>query len=225
MDTAFFIALGASFVLNGLIMAVFNWMSHDARFNRYRIRIPKSPQIPPLRKWLNVSLNGLFSTLLLFAFLYGFGHQVIVAGPPASVAAFVGETLGVLLLYDFMYYFLHRFMHNRLVLKYVHRTHHLIRFPTAPESIYLHPAENFAGIGLLLLAVSLFGPVSGLSFIIVWFVYSIVNVLVHTNFVFPHPAFRLFNFWTTKHDTHHFRMTYNYASIFPFWDQAFGTDK
>lgn len=224
MDTDFFIIWGVTLAVNGSIMAFFNWMSNTRRFDKYRIRIPKSPQIPPLRKWINVSLNGLFSTVLLIAFFYLFGDAVIYKGLP-SPAGFVGETLGVLLLYDFMYYFLHRFMHYKPVLKYVHRTHHLIRFPTAPESIYLHPAENFAGLALLLLAMWILGPVSALSFLIVFFVYSVINVLVHTNFVFPHPAFRLFNFWTTKHDTHHFRMTYNYASIFPFWDQAFGTDK
>jgi sterol desaturase/sphingolipid hydroxylase (fatty acid hydroxylase superfamily) len=224
MDTTFFIVWAAILAVNGVIMHVFNWMSGQERFNKYRIRIPKSPQIPPMRKWINVGLNGLFSTALMIAFFYLFGDDVIYQGLPGA-AGFVGETLGVLLLYDFMYYFLHRIMHHRLVLQYVHRTHHLVRFPTAPESIYLHPAENFAGIGLLLLAMAILGPVSATSFLIVWFAYSVVNVLVHTNFVFPHPAFRLFNFWTTKHDTHHFRMNYNYASIFPFWDQAFGTDK
>lgn len=224
MDTTFFIVWGVMLAFNGLLMHGLGWAAEKSRLAKYRIRTPKGYQIPPLRKWLNITGNGLFSLCIFGSFFYFLGDTYLYKGLPTP-AGFVGETLGVLLLYDFMYYFLHRIMHHRLVLQYVHRTHHLVRFPTAPESIFLHPAENFAGLGLLLLAMMILGPVSATSFLIVFFVHAVINVLVHSNLEIPHPAFRLFNFWTTKHDIHHNRMNYNYASIFPFWDQAFGTDK
>ncbi len=225
MTTTFFIVWAIILVFNGILMHGLDWAVRSERFKKYRIRTPQNYEIPPLRKAINTNLNALFSLSIFGAFLWFFGNASIHAGWSASIPTYIGEVLGVLLLYDFMYYFLHRFMHVRWVLQYVHRVHHLVRFPTAPESIFLHPAETFAGLGLLLLSVYLFGPISAAAFLTIFFLHSTINIIVHSNLVIPHPAFRLTNFWAEKHDVHHHRMAHNYASIFPFWDQAFGTYK
>jgi sterol desaturase/sphingolipid hydroxylase (fatty acid hydroxylase superfamily) len=223
MTTSFFVIWVLLLAVDSLLIRWLEKAVHRPEYAKYRIRTPTSYEIPARRRAINTSLNGLFALSIFVAFFALLGRRALYVGLPPSIPAFIGETLGVLLLYDFMYYFLHRFMHHRRVMDHVHRIHHMVRFPTARESSFLHPAETFAGIALLLLAVVLLGPISGTSFLVVYAIHSIANIIVHGNLVLPHPVFRLTNFWAAKHDIHHHRMTHNYASLFPFWDQAFGT--
>lgn len=224
MSTTFFAIWIAILVFDGVLMYSLTWAATSARYGKYRIRTPSSYQIPPARKFINTNLNNVLSLLIFIAYFIFWGEQTLRAGWP-RLTTFLGETLGVLLLYDFMYYFFHRGLHHPKLMRYVHRVHHCVRFPVANESIYLHPAENIGGVGLLILSILMLGPVSSLSFLAIFFIHSVANIIVHSNLLIPHPAFRLFNFWVDKHDIHHNKVNYNFSSIFPFWDQAFGTSK
>jgi sterol desaturase/sphingolipid hydroxylase (fatty acid hydroxylase superfamily) len=223
MDLQFFIILGVILTFDGVLMTFMAWAAQSSSLKQYRIRTPTSYRIPKAKKAINISLNGLLSMVFLWAILYHFGDYILSSAPASGVTIF-GEVLASLLLYDFMYYFMHRGMHHPKFMKYVHGVHHYVRFPTSSESIYLHPVENLAGLGLLCLAMAILGPISALSFLICFFIYSTVNILVHSNLNLPHPAFKLLNFWAIKHDLHHGKhLNRNYASIFPFWDLMFDT--
>ncbi len=224
MTTMFFILWGVLLGAAAVLVSTLDWAVHSPRFSQYRLRTPAASYTGPPRKRLNVGLNNVLALLIFIAFFYHFGADTLYPGWPGT-AHFVGETLAVLLLYDCVYYFYHRAMHHPKVMKFVHGMHHKVRFPTAGESVYLNPLEQIGALLILLGATMLLGPVSEMSFLAIFFIYSSVNIIVHSNLVLPHPAFRLFNFWVQKHDTHHDTFRYNYASIFPFWDQAFGTFK
>ena len=225
MNTYFLIMIAAVFVTNTVLIGFMTWAVQSERFGKYRIRTPERNRIPTGKKYINVSLNMLLSLLLFVAAFYYLGDKLVYVGS-TSVATLVGEVLASLMLYDFMYYFLHRGMHYPKVMKYVHGVHHYVRFPTSVESTYLHPLDNILGVSLLFIAVVILGPISTTAFAIMFFIYTSVNIIVHSNLVFPHPALRLLNFWAIKHDIHHGKhLNANYASIFPFWDQMFGTAK
>jgi sterol desaturase/sphingolipid hydroxylase (fatty acid hydroxylase superfamily) len=223
MNTTFFAIWAVLLVADGILTQFLVWAAHSERYAKYRIRNGAN-RITPKRKAINTNLNNIFSLCIFAGYFYYLGGSTLYAGTP-RVVTLLGEVLGSLMLYDFMYYFLHRTMHHPKLMKYVHGIHHFVRNPVADESTYLHPAETFAGVGLLLLAVYILGPISTTSFLITFFIYSTANIIVHSNLVFPHPALRLFNFWVVKHDVHHNKLRDNYASLFPFWDQAFGTAK
>lgn len=211
---------------SGVLMTFFAWAVQSEQLSKYRIRTPTKYRISKAKRATNIGLNGTLSLVFFWAVFYHFNEQLMHFNQGAPLVMMFGEVLGSLLLYDFMYYFLHRAMHNPKVMKYVHGVHHYARFPTSPESIYLHPVENLAGLSLLLFAVVLVGPVSAYSLLAILFIHQSVNILVHSNLVLPSPVFRLLNFWATKHDFHHGKyLNKNYASIFPFWDQMFGTYK
>jgi sterol desaturase/sphingolipid hydroxylase (fatty acid hydroxylase superfamily) len=222
MNTTFFICWGLVLAMDGILMSWLTWAANSKKYGRYRIRTPQAYEIPRSKKIINTQLNNMLSLSMFGAFAYFLGATEIYAGWP-GLPRLLGEVLGVLLLYDFMYYFFHRAMHHPKVMRHMHGVHHFVRFPTSDESIYLHPGETLGGVGLLILSVVVVGPISNVSFIVMFAIYSSVNIIVHSNLVFPHPAFRLFNFWTTSHDVHHHKVKHNYASIFPFWDQMFGT--
>jgi sterol desaturase/sphingolipid hydroxylase (fatty acid hydroxylase superfamily) len=222
MDATFFAAFAAILAFDGVLMAWFEWAVTSARFGKYRIRPPQNPPVPPAQKLVNTSLNNVLSLAILGAFFFFLGERSLYPGWPGATRL-LGEVLGVLLLYDVTYYAFHRLMHVRKLMRYCHNVHHRVRSTTSSVSIFIHPLENLGGVGLLVLALWLVGPISTVSFLVMFAVYSVANIVVHSNLVFPHPAFRLFNFWAQKHDIHHHKARNNYASIFPFWDQAFGT--
>ena len=224
MNETFFICWAAILAFDGVLMSFLSWAATSERYRKYRIRTPKTYEIPRFRKIVNTQLNNILSLSIFGAFAYFLGDKVLYPGWP-GVATVFGQALGVLMLYDFMYYFVHRSAHHPKAMKYVHGVHHFVRFPTSDESIYLHPGETLVGVSLLLLAVTIVGPISSVSFLVMFFFYSSINIIVHSNLVFPHPVFRLFNFYTTTHDIHHNKVRHNYASIFPFWDQMFGTHR
>ncbi len=223
--TPTFIAIWLSILaLDGLLMGWLTWAAAAPRFSRYRIPPVQANRIPPRRKRINTALNNVMALSIFVAFLFHFGERLLVPGWP-GLTRLLGETLGVLLLYDLAYYVYHRTLHHPRLMRYVHGVHHHVRFPTAIESNYLHPLEQIGALTMLLGAMWLLGPISAASFLAIFFIYSIANIVVHSNLVFPHPALRLFNFWSVRHDIHHRQVRHNYASIFPFWDQAFGTFK
>lgn len=224
MTTEFFIILALILAFDGVLMATYSWAAVSPQFSKYRIRTPETYRIPKSKKYTNISLNGALSVVYLAAIFFFFGERLMYTHEASSGVTIFGEVLASLLLYDFMYYFMHRIMHHPKLMKYIHGVHHYVRFPTSSESIYLHPVENMAGLGLLCLAMGLVGPISTTSFLICFFVYSTANIIVHCNLVLPGGFFKLFNFWAKKHDLHHGKhLNRNYASLFPFWDLMFDT--
>ena len=223
MTVTFFVLWVAIFAVDTAIVAGLGWAVRSERYGGYRIRTGNNP-IAEGRRTTGIVLGYLLPPLIYVAFFVLLGERTLYAEVPRLVVLF-GETLGVLLLYDFMYYFFHRTLHRPALMRSIHGMHHKIRYATAEASTFVHPAETVGGVGLFLLAIVLVGPISTTSFLLDFFLFSAINIYVHSNLVLPHPAFRLFNFWTRSHDVHHYTGRDNYASIFPFWDQAFGTAK
>lgn len=211
------------FIYAGFLMGGLQWAVTSDRYKQYRIRTPEQQRIPTEEKISKIGLNMGCSILIFIVALYFFHDNLFHNNSAAGLSIF-GEVLAVLLVYDFLYYFMHRAMHYRELMKFVHGVHHKARFPTSAESLYLHPLENLAGLLLLMTTIAIFGPVSATAFLIIVFVHTSANILVHSNLVFPYPAFKLFNYWATRHDYHHGKhLNKNYASLFPFWDMMFDT--
>ncbi|MGB1580693.1 MAG: sterol desaturase family protein [Nevskiales bacterium] len=224
MNSTFFAIWIAILAFDGVLVAWLSWAVTSKKYGKYRIRPTQPNRIPIPRKHINVALNNLLALLIFIAYFMYLGEATLYAGWPGTTR-FLGEVLGVLMLYDLTYYFYHRWMHYPKVMKAIHGVHHFVRQPSANESVYLNPLEQMGALAILIASIWLLGPISSTSFLVIFFIYSSVNIIVHSNLIFPHPAFRLFNFWVEKHDIHHGKIRYNYASIFPFWDQAFGTAK
>jgi sterol desaturase/sphingolipid hydroxylase (fatty acid hydroxylase superfamily) len=128
-------------------------------------------------------------------------------------------------LYDFGYYVLHRFVFHQWKLgRRIHAVHHKIRTPYAKDSLYIHPVETLLGVGLLMACTLIVGPISVYSFGASFFVYSVLNILIHSAFDIPIFPFRWLSALSRNHDTHHHSMKGGYyASISPLWDLVFGT--
>ena len=206
-------------LLIGLTLLFRMPVADNHRIREEPVRTPKGPnfwRIAVFNSVLSISMvYGL--TYLLYAFLF--------YEEGASPWRMLLEGAGILVTYDFAYYLVHRYpFHQWGPLKRVHAVHHTVRYPTAYDSLYMHPLENAIGLVLLMLCTLLVGPVSIYSFAGVFVVYSFLNILNHTGLDLPFFPFRTLSHLARKHDRHHVSMrSGNYASITPLFDLLFGT--
>lgn len=214
------------FLLGGLA-----WAYRAPRLAEHRIVPGPGMQVPWPNRMRSMSMTSVLSLSIVIGTLY-FGYRFLIseAAQPAWVIAL--EALGILVLYDFVYYGLHRAMHHPRLLRAVHGVHHRARNPSALESLYQHPAELIAGLGLLFGATWAVGLASGaggvhpLAFGLAFFAYSTLNVLVHSGLQWKTPMLAPIDFLTKKHHIHHHDdPNKNFATLTPLPDLLFGTRK
>ncbi len=195
-----------------------------ARFQQYRIRPQMSRKVKGPKLYKRIGGNLVMSGALVFILTYGAGGWLIdetqTFGPGKLLLA-----VAILLVYDFFYYLMHRFaFHGVGWLKKVHAVHHIVRAPTAIESLFLHPMETFLGQFLLTAVACVMGPLDPLTWGVILFVHSNLNIIVHAGLDIQVPGLRVFSYLARKHATHHVSMRGgNFASLTPLWDKMFGT--
>jgi sterol desaturase/sphingolipid hydroxylase (fatty acid hydroxylase superfamily) len=189
------------------------------RIRQEPVRTPKGEQF-----WRIAVVNSVLSISMVFGLTYLLYAFLFYQAAP-SVWRMLLEGFCILLTYDFAYYLVHRYpFHQWQLLRRVHAVHHTVRFPTAYDSLYMHPIENAIGLLLLMFCTFLVGPVSIYSFAGVFVIYSFLNIVNHTGLDLPFFPFRTLTYLARKHDTHHVSMrSGNYASITPLFDILFGT--
>ncbi len=219
----FYLPIVAILVFDGLLLGFLAWAYHSARFKGHRISPMESMKVPKMTRLINIAVSSVLSLLVLFGLTYLIYPYTFHTNP--TPAWRVGlEILAILLVYDFAYYWLHRIMHIKGLMRLVHGVHHAVRNPTAMESFYLHPAELFAGLALLLACTWLIGPVHGYAFAAVFFLHSSLNIIVHSGLLSGHWLLAPFDHLTRKHHVHHMaNRDKNYASLTPLPDMLFGT--
>jgi len=223
MTLAIILSLIAIYIGSTLVGVWFEWAAHSDKYKQYRIRTPEVNRITTKDRLLLSPFSTFCSLAFIAILLYFFGDRWVHHEGATALTIF-GETVGVLLVYDFFYYWAHRTMHIPAIMKRIHAVHHKARFPTTADSLFVSPIENIIGLGTLFLTLAIFSPVSVTSFLLIIFVHTFSNIMVHSNMVLPHPAFKLLNFWAIQHDVHHgVNLRQNYCNIFPYWDMLFGT--
>jgi sterol desaturase/sphingolipid hydroxylase (fatty acid hydroxylase superfamily) len=206
-------------LLIGLTLLFRMPVSDSHRIREEPVRTPKGPKF-----WRIALFNSALSISLIYGLTYLF-YAALFYEQPVSPWRMLLEGVGILISYDFAYYLVHRFpFHQWRLLRRIHAVHHTVRYPTAYDSLYMHPIENTIGVALLMLCTFLVGPVSIYSFAAVFVIYSALNILNHAGFALPFFPFRTLSYLARKHDRHHVSMrSGNYASITPLFDHLFGT--
>lgn len=201
-----------------LVMSGFMIAAQLTYLRFYDWRIAEGDGHRLANRYRNAAING---TIALAIYLVGIVmfYEVLI-DPDGSFTWY--DPVLVLLLYDFGYYWLHRLLHRRTIMKRIHWVHHMNLHPTAVDSLYLHPVEMVAGLGVLLVSIATVGPLDIGAFLAVVLAHSIINILHHTNLRLPYRLAWLANHWAASHDAHHSQGG-NYGVITPIWDWIFGT--
>lgn len=208
----------ASAMLEILLTAVYVSRASDS----YKIYPPKQKDVGKIVKL--VLPNSILSGGLIVAISYG-GSAWLIHQEQTDAIGLIADVLVTLGLYDLLYYFMHRYLfHEWQLLRSVHVLHHTVKYPTALESLYVHPIENALGVLLLIVCLAIVGPVSLPAYAVLLAIYSWLNIVIHSGLDFRHPALRPIAFMVRKHAKHHSSMRAgNYASITPVPDLLFRT--
>lgn len=219
----FYIPIALILAFDGALLASLAWAYHSERYASHRISMMESMKMPRGERLRNIAMSSVLSLVVVFGLTYAIYPYTFHTNPTPAWRV-VLEILGILLVYDFAYYWLHRLMHHKKLMRFVHAVHHRVRNPTAMESFYLHPAELFAGLALLMACTWVVGPVHGYAFAAVFLVHSSLNIIVHSGMISRHPLLRPIDHLTKKHHVHHMDdFEKNYASLTPWPDMLFGT--
>lgn len=220
----FYVILFSTLAFDAVLLGGLVWAFYSPRFAGKRI--DKGPPIKmPIEKRIR---SAVVSSAISLAMVVGptlLLKSTLIHDRPTSIGTQLLQAGGILLVYDFAYYWLHRGMHIKKVMKFVHGVHHRATNPSALESFFLHPAELVAGLSLLVASTVIVGPVHENAFIASFFVYSTLNILIHSGLVFGHWALRPIDWLTKKHHVHHHDdFARNYASLTPLPDLIFRTN-
>lgn len=215
----------ATLIFDGLLMAYLNWAFEHEAHGASRIQDPLKTRHTKAQRLRMQATSSIISLTMLFGGAYiGFGTVFVDAPTPAWWV--VVHALLILAVYDALYYAMHRWLfHHKKLMRYVHRTHHEMRFPSAEDALWIHPAETIAGLALLGAVVVLLGPVHVFTFALVFAIHSPMNILNHMGMVWPkgHPL-ALFNGHALAHYGHHkVDIQKNFATLTMLFDRTLGT--
>ncbi len=222
--TTLLILVSAVLAVNGILLAYLTWAFQSPRFAAHRmrqqtIRLKVSERL----QTLNFNFNSLLSVGMVYAAIW-FGFDIWFTEQDISWSTFLFQFVAVLGLYDFSYYWVHRWTHQRRKAMKVHGVHHQALYPSARESLWIHPIETIVGIGLLLTSAWLVGPINVYAFACTFLVYTTTNLLIHSGINFPSYPLKFYNTVAQQHYGHHMlNMKRNYAPLTPIWDRLFGT--
>lgn len=216
---------GTFVVISGTVfLSLWTWAANSERFSKYRLHDPKFE--PPRRvdRMRRIPLIIAFDFLLCIAYLV-FGYDWLIKPEQDSLLTMIAQVLAVLVIYDLMFYWVHRLFHLPFLMRHVHAIHHKVRSPRSIDDFYLHVVDAAWVITLFFSSVAVVGPLSTNTLILTLFVYVFIHNTLHSGLNFPHPLFKLTNYWARKHDAHHnTNVSANFGSIFPIWDVMFGTN-
>jgi sterol desaturase/sphingolipid hydroxylase (fatty acid hydroxylase superfamily) len=225
MSTGMFYGfIGAVFAFETLFMAFLIRAHRSEAYADRRIKAgPSGVQASTQKRIMGVI--ALISPLYILS-VVTFGQRFLMHDRDSSILRIVLEIVGVLVVYDFTYYFFHRTLHHRKLFQLIHGVHHRARNPSALESLYQHPLELLGGLTLLFASTAVVGPVSRVSFLVVFFVYSSLNVFIHSGLLFRSRPLAAVDELTRRHHVHHQDdINSNFASITPLPDLIFRTAK
>jgi len=216
-----FLLVTLTLLLNGVVVGCLSWAYYAPRYESRRSNGTTGMRVPWARRSRVMVVPSTLSLLFVFGFARLLYDRIFYAGD-ASPLRILGEAVAALLLYDFAYYGLHRIMHIKKVMRFVHGEHHRARNPSALDSFFQHPIELFSGIALMYAAVWAVGPVHPYAFVVSFFVYSMLNIVVHSGIDFGHLWTRPFDFLARKHHHHHMdQFDKNFSSLTPLPDLVF----
>lgn len=220
---AFYLTIFATFAFDAVLLVALAWMHHAPRFARYRLSTTVKMKVTTASRIKNIIISSTISLVAVLGTTY-LAFDALIHTRPTPWWTIVLQALAILVIYDFAYYGLHRGMHHKKVMRLVHGVHHRAKNPSALESFYLHPAELLAGLFLLFASTFVVGPVHSHAFVIVFVVYSTLNIVIHSGMAFGHPLLWPVDALTRKHQVHHMTdFGKNYASLTPLPDLIFRT--
>lgn len=123
---------------------------------------------------------------------------------------------------DACIYWIHRFLHHKLIYKYIHKDHHRWKVPTPFASHAFHPLDGFLQSCPYHIYPFLF-PLHKWTYLCLFVFVNIWTVSIHDgDYRVPLPLEPFIN-GSAHHTDHHLFYNYNYGQFFTLWDRIGGS--
>lgn len=137
--------------------------------------------------------------------------------------AFIAFTIIAFLMFtDCTIYWIHRFLHHRLVYKYIHKGHHKWKVPTPFASHAFHPVDGWLQALPYHVYAFLF-PLHKILFLLLFVFVNMWTVSIHDGYYGVPPLLQPFINGSAHHTDHHLYYLYNYGQFFTLWDRIGGS--
>ena len=136
---------------------------------------------------------------------------------------FCGLSVVLFLMFtDALIYWIHRWMHHRLIYKYLHKGHHTWKVPTPYASHAFHPIDGFLQSLPYHIYPFLF-PLHKMLYLIMFVFVNLWTVSIHDGDYRVPSLLRPFINGSAHHTDHHLYYNYNYGQYFTLWDRIGGS--
>lgn len=197
---------------------------------KYRIHEPtKKVSLADYAKISFVVMQGVVLLFLLHGFispLYSLRGMETSLNTLPSLPTFLIQLFLFALIFDTVFYWLHRLLHQKVVFRYIHKTHHSYREAIPIIGAYVHPLEfvtaYFLPFAVAELVLGCHVTVLG-TFAIIMGLHTVHD---HCGHAYPLDPVRLLSTNNASgHDFHHSKVNVNFSGgIFKFWDRLCSTE-
>ncbi|KAK3585078.1 hypothetical protein CHS0354_004267 [Potamilus streckersoni] len=193
-------------------------------------RLMQHPQFLKNQVWLEIAYTcksvPLMSipTVALF-FIEVRGHSKLydnVTDTRLGWLGVLGSIVTFILFTDMCIYWIHRFLHHKLIYKYIHKPHHKWKVPSPFASHAFHPLDGFLQSCPYHIYPFLF-PLHKYTYLMLFIFVNIWTVSIHDgDYRVPWLLRPLIN-GSAHHTDHHLFYNYNYGQFFTLWDRIGGS--
>lgn len=205
------------------------WKRDKWQYKRIQIEYPDKSKILYELKYslITMTIFGLIGVGIFAAKRHGltFIYSDI---SERGILYFIFSVIAAIFIHDTFFYWSHRFMHHKLIFKYVHKVHHNSTNPSPWAAFSFHPSESV--IEALIVPFLVFTmPIHPLAILTFLLYMTFMNVLGHLGFEMYPQGFtkHWFGKWhntATHHNMHHRFFNCNYGLYFNYWDRIMGTN-
>ena len=133
-----------------------------------------------------------------------------------------GSVLFFLIFTDGLIYWIHRWLHHRLIYKYIHKGHHTWKVPTPYASHAFHPIDGFLQ-SVPYHLYPIFFPLHKVLYLVMFVFVNLWTISIHDGDYRVPAILRPVINGAAHHTDHHLFYNYNYGQYFTFWDRIGGS--
>lgn len=193
-------------------------------------RLMKHPLFIKNQIWLEISyasksipIMAIFTVPLFMLELYGYSRLYMDSSPGlAEIGFIVLSVISFLMFTDGTIYWIHRFLHHKLVYKYIHKPHHWWKLPTPFASHAFHPVDGFLQSVPYHIYPFIF-PLHKVPYLVLFVFVNVWTVSIHDGDYRVPNLLKPFINGSAHHTDHHLYYKYNYGQFFTLWDRIGGS--